>query len=135
MHIFLPARSRRTGTAGLPESIGSSAPNGVLRVLVARGFLNRALGLLTRADLPADEGQFFARCSAIHTFFMRFPIDVLFLDAHGAIIALHERVAPWRILHRTGSTGVLELAAGTACRAGFRVGDLLPELASRGDRS
>lgn len=110
----------------------SPPANGVLRVLVARGFLDRALGLLTRSDLPADEGQFFAHCSSVHTFFMRFPIDVLFLDPHGRVIALHEHVAAWRILHRTGAAGVLELAAGAACRAGLGVGDLLPELAAGG---
>lgn len=108
----------------------SSPPNRVLQVRVAEGFLDRALGLLVRAELPADEGLFLAPCGAIHTCFMRFPIDVLFVSAHGEVIALHERVAAWRILRCAGARGALELAAGAAGGAGLRVGDVLPELAA-----
>ncbi len=132
--LFLVARSRATTTTGLPESIAPSPRGGVLRVRVAKGFLDRALGLLGRVDLPPGEGLLLAPCDCIHTFFMRFAIDVVFLDAHGEVIAIHARVPAWRILHRAGATGVLELAAGAAGDAGLRVGDLLPQLAGWGLR-
>ena len=63
---------------------------------VAETFLQRLLGLMFRRDLPEGQGLLIARCNAIHTFFMRFPIDAVFLDADGAIVRVVRDIQPWR---------------------------------------
>jgi uncharacterized membrane protein (UPF0127 family) len=87
----------------------------------------RLRGLLGRGSLPAGEGLWITPCSSVHTLFMRFPIDVLFLDRTGTeAVALIERMVPWRVTRvylRAGSA--LELPAGTLTRTGTQVGDRL----------
>ena len=62
----------------------------------ARRPWTRMRGLLGRASLPQGEGMLFDRTSSVHTFFMRFPIDVVFLDASGEVVSVREAVRPWR---------------------------------------
>src|SRR5438105_1994876 len=83
------------------------------RVRRASSLWARGRGLLGDASLPADEGLWLKPCRSIHTFFMRFPIDVLFLDPQG--IALSKAtLAPWRFSRwERRADSVLELAAGT----------------------
>lgn len=68
---------------------------GKRRIEVAEGFAARLLGLMFRKDLPDDEALLIPRCNAIHAFFMRFPIDVTFLDRNGAPIRIVRGVRPW----------------------------------------
>ena len=84
----------------------------------------RARGLIGRKALDADEGLYIATGS-IHTFFMRFPIDVVFLDKENVVRSVAESVKPARILIRRGATGVVELRAGTCAQLNIRVGDRL----------
>ena len=80
----------------------------------AAGPLGRLCGLVGRESVPGD-GLLLDPCSSIHTFGMRFPIDVVFLDAGRRILGLREQVAPWRCAWAPRSTRmVLELAAGRA---------------------
>lgn len=67
---------------------------------------------------------FFPRCRSIHTFFMRLPIDVVFLDDQSRIVAIHPGVKPWRMIFgpRTASA-TLELPAGTASAHRATVGE------------
>jgi uncharacterized membrane protein (UPF0127 family) len=74
-----------------------------------------------------------APCSSIHTAFMRFPIDVLFVTREGAVLKVAERVAPWRIRLRFWAFAVIELPAGAAEAGDVRPGDVL-ELADAGAR-
>jgi uncharacterized membrane protein (UPF0127 family) len=87
-------------------------------VLVAATFRSRLLGLalLDRSRAPA--GLLIPRCSSVHTFGMRFPIDVLFLDREGAVIAAEPGVAPRRLIRRRGAAAVLELPTGDQARRG-----------------
>ncbi len=72
----------------------------------------RMRGLLGRPGLPPGEGMIIERCSSIHTFFMRFPLDVLFLDARDTVQRVARGVPPWRLLFAPGARRVVELAAG-----------------------
>jgi len=76
--------------------------------------LSRTKGLLGRSSLPQGEGLWIKRCNSIHTAFMKFPIDVLFVDKNLRVVSVYENLKPWRItrLHFRASS-VIELPAGT----------------------
>jgi uncharacterized membrane protein (UPF0127 family) len=87
--------------------------------------LLRMRGLLGRSGLPAGEGLLLSPAPAIHTGFMRFPIDALFLDREFRVLQIVEGMRPWRFASRRRARAVLELAAGESARRGVRVGDRL----------
>jgi len=93
------------------------------RCTVADRMLSRMKGLLGRKNLPTGEGILIRPAPSIHTFFMRFPIDVVFLSRQGDVLKIAEHVAPWRARSCRHSYAVLELAAGEAGRRGLAVGD------------
>ena len=99
------------------------------RCLVADRPLLRMRGLLGRRDLHAEEGLLLRPAGSIHTHFMRFPIDVVFLDHECRVVDVRSAVAPWRMARKRGAKAVLELRAGEARRRGVEVGDVL-QLAS-----
>ncbi len=73
-----------------------------------------------------DEGIYLVPCEGVHTFGMKFPIDVAFLDSKGTVLAVHHGLKPWRIsklLFR--ARGVLELAAGRLRQTETEIGDVL----------
>jgi len=84
---------------------------------------SRSKGLLGRESLPADEGLWIVPCPMIHTFFMKFPIDVLFLDADLTVRRVMEDLRPWRLSPWVLSArSVLELKGGVL-KGSVRVGD------------
>jgi uncharacterized membrane protein (UPF0127 family) len=87
--------------------------------------LARMRGLMGRSGLPAGEGLLLRPAPSIHTAFMRFPIDALFLDRSLRVLAVVERLRPWRTASKRSARAVLELASGEAARRGVRVGDRL----------
>ncbi len=93
--------------------------------VVADGPLTRMRGLLGRAELPAGEGLLLRPAGSIHTHFMRFPIDALFLDRELRVLDVRNAVRPWRMARKRGARAVLELHAGEAERRGVKVGDVL----------
>lgn len=94
------------------------------RVTVASRRLERAVGLLGRNHLDPGEALWITPCNGVHTWFMRFPIDVLALDANGVVVDVVSDMGPWRMrLPKPGSASVLELRAGTLANAGMRVGN------------
>jgi len=82
-------------------------------------------GLLGRATLPAGEGILLRPAGSVHTFFMRFPIDVVFLDRDRTVVGVRHRLAPWRVAGARHAVAALELPAGTAAEAGIQEGDVL----------
>jgi uncharacterized membrane protein (UPF0127 family) len=77
----------------------------------------RARGLLGRSSLPPGQALWLAPCRSIHTIGMRFPIDVVYLDRQWRVVAIRERVVPFRVTWGGWrSRGVLELAAGEVAR-------------------
>jgi uncharacterized membrane protein (UPF0127 family) len=115
-----PSVLEARGVIGLVRLGGTIACE---RCTVAHRMLPRMKGLLGRKNLPAGEGMLIRPAPSIHTFFMRFPIDVVFLSRQGEVLKIAEHVAPWRTRSCRRSYAVLELAAGEAGRRGFAVGD------------
>ncbi|MGV7209602.1 DUF192 domain-containing protein [Oxalobacteraceae bacterium A2-2] len=101
-----------------------------LRITIARSFLQRLVGLLGRRALAPDEALLLLPCSNIHTAWMRFAIDVVFLDRDGAILSVSEGVPPWRAAALRRAHSCLELASGGARRHGLAPGQHWPQLAA-----
>jgi uncharacterized protein len=95
------------------------------RCTVAHTMFARMRGLLGKRGLDSGEGLLIRPAPSIHTFFMRFPIDVVFLSRQGEVLKVAERVPPWRARSCRHSYAVLELAAGEAGRRGIALGDRL----------
>jgi len=96
------------------------------RVRVARSTRDRTVGLLNRDGLAEDEGLWIERSPSIHMFFMRFPIDAVFVGADGRVTKVVPALKPWRVVWwARGARDCLELAAGAAVRSGTRPGDEL----------
>lgn len=93
---------------------------------VADTVWRRFIGLMGRRELPAGHGICIRPCSSIHMFFMRFPIDAVFVDADGRIVRLYETLRPWRVTRIVRrAKAVLELPAGTASAHRLNVGDVI----------
>lgn len=90
-----------------------------------RGFTARLRGLLGHPPPAAGTAWWFARCGAVHTMGMRYPIDVVFLSKHGAVLRVVPWLAPGRACWQRGAAQVLELAAGQARQAGIGTGDVV----------
>lgn len=95
------------------------------RTEVASTVWRRLRGLLGRAELPEGEGMLFEHESSIHSAFMRFRFDAVFLDRDLRIVKLAERIPPWRAVGARGARNVLELAAGQISGRGLQLGDEL----------
>jgi uncharacterized protein len=93
--------------------------------VLADRWYRRMKGLLGRSQLPRDEALLLSPAPAVHTWFMRFPIDAVFLDRDLQVLAVKPNVRPWRAVHQRGAKAVLELAAGESARRGLAVGDRL----------
>ena len=95
------------------------------RCEIADGFLSRGRGLLGRKTLPSGHGLLIRPTWSVHTAFMRFAIDVVFLDAELTVLKLARNLHPWRAAARLRAHSVLELAAGECDRLGIGIGDRL----------
>jgi uncharacterized protein len=89
---------------------------------VADSFLARTRGLLGRKRLEPGEGLLILGTSSVHTHFMRFAIDVVFLDRDGCVLKLSRELRPWRFAGCRGARDVVELPAGTCDRVDLREG-------------
>jgi uncharacterized protein len=85
----------------------------------------RFKGLLGRSSMHDGEGLWIQRSSSIHMFFMRFPIDVVFLDGNLQVRKVVRDLKPWRIAAARGAKSVVELPAGAAERLDVKPGDRL----------
>ena len=85
----------------------------------------RRTGLLKHSKLADGEGLWIVPCEGVHTFFMKFPIDVIYLDRKKTVRKLAPNMAPWRISFCLRAHSVLELAAGEITRTLTSVGDQL----------
>jgi uncharacterized protein len=106
------ARSRR-----LPRTVRVTAGDGIevcARCEVAERTIPRMRGLLGRDGLAPGEGMFINPAPSVMTFFMRFPIDVVFVDKAYTIAKVVHSLGPWKTAGARGSSAALELPAGTA---------------------
>jgi uncharacterized membrane protein (UPF0127 family)/CheY-like chemotaxis protein len=92
---------------------------------IADRALPRMRGLLGRGFLLSGEGLLLQPAASVHTAFMRFPIDVVFLDRNQRVVKLVERMGAWRTASARHARSTLELPAGEAAARGIQVGDTL----------
>ncbi len=85
----------------------------------------RLRGLLGRASLEPDSGMLFLGESSIHSAFMRFAFDAVFMDREMCVVGLSEKIPPWRVRAARGARNILELGAGEISRTGVELGDRL----------
>jgi uncharacterized membrane protein (UPF0127 family) len=85
----------------------------------------RRKGLLGRETLAAGEGLWIVPCEAVHTFGMRFPIDLIYLDRDKRVKKVRHGVPPWRLSACLSAHSVLELASGSIRRTRTKPGDRL----------
>ena len=118
--------SRTTSTSMLIRTHGANHAVLASRLATAENFVTRSVGLLGKSSLPQGEGLWIKRCNSIHTFFMRFPIDAVFVDDKLKVVSVYRALKPWRLtrLHFRASS-VFELPAGTLGTDAIAVGDQL----------
>ena len=103
------------------------------RAGVADNVVSRGIGLLGRGDLPSGEALIIGPCNSVHCMFMRFPIDVLFVDKSGCILHAIRNMKPFRVSKIVrGSAYVVELQAGLLEETGTEVGDKVEILDGQG---
>lgn len=86
-----------------------------------RSFWQRFRGYMARNLAEVEKGLWFPDCCSIHTFFMRFPLDIYFLDGDHVVLAVHEGISSGRFIYRIGADSVVEVPTGT-CQT-LAVGD------------
>jgi len=92
---------------------------------IARSFAARSKGLLGRRVMPPGSGMLIDPCSSVHTWFMRFPIDVIFVDGKNRVVGLRRNLKPWRMAWSWRGTKTIELPAGTIAATNTQVGDIV----------
>ncbi len=93
---------------------------------MALSFLRRLRGLMFRKCFPRGRALLIGPCRSVHTFHMRFPIDVVFLDKDSRVVGMEEAMKPWRVSRNyPDAYFALEVPAGTIQETGTQIGDLL----------
>ena len=96
------------------------------RIRVARSVVDRTVGLLRTPELNPGEGLWIERSPSIHMFFMRYPIDAVFISKESRVTKVVQNLKPWRVVWwAPGARDCLELRAGAAAASGTQVGDEL----------
>ena len=101
------------------------APNGApfLEILIADSFFTRLAGLMFRKPLPAATGLLLTPCNSVHMCFMRFAIDVVYVDKDYTVLKVVKNLRPWLGLSMCNKAwATVEVAAGEAERCGLEVG-------------
>jgi uncharacterized membrane protein (UPF0127 family) len=118
----VPSRRRLPGTA---EIVGPDGAIVCAQCVIADRMFKRMRGLLGRSHLDEGTGILLQPAPSIHTLFMRFAIDVVFLDRERKIVGISHTLRPWRVAGARRAVAALELPAGTAVRHGLAIGDIL----------
>ena len=92
---------------------------------VANTSATRRTGLLKHQNLNPGEGLWIVPCESVHTFFMKFAIDLVYLDRRRKVRKVRHAVPPWRLSACLSAHSVLELPPGTAKGSGTVAGDEL----------
>jgi uncharacterized membrane protein (UPF0127 family) len=85
-----------------------------MRIITVNSFWERLVGLMGKRELPDDVALEFPNTRAIHTFFMRFPIDVVFVGKDRAVRAVYRNVKPWRIIVGPSGCSAVEMVVGAS---------------------
>jgi uncharacterized protein len=98
----------------------------VAHIEEANSMWSRMRGLLGRTSLPDDAAMYFDMCTSIHTFFMKFTIDVVFVDKNSRVVKTFAKVKPGRLIWPIlTARAVYEFSEGTIARTKIEVGDEL----------
>ena len=109
-----------------PQELRTSRNRLIASIVVLAGdSASRRKGLLSRAEFPAGEALIIAPCNAVHTFFMKFPVDLLYVARDGRVLKIRERVAPWRMSGCLTAFATIELPTGTIAVSEVETGDTL----------
>lgn len=94
---------------------------------IATGFFQRARGLMFERELPPGSALIIDPCGSIHMFFMRFPLDVLYVSRDHRVVRVQEGIRPWRVgpIRTPGAHYVVELPVGAVRASRTEVGDAL----------
>lgn len=92
----------------------------------ADGFFSRLAGLLALPRLQPGQGLLLVPCASVHTAFMRYAIDVVFMDRAGVVQKIVPNLQPWRMAACAGAHQTLELSAGQAAALALVTGQPLP---------
>ncbi len=112
--------------AGRLQIINARSGNVVAdQLLTAFDSGSRRKGLLSQVSLPASTAMIIAPTNAIHTFFMKFPIDIAFVSKSGRVLKIRSSVPAWRMTASWRAFAVLEMAAGSLDSSDTKVGDQL----------
>lgn len=114
-------------TIGMPKLYHTATGDCLAeRLEIANTFWTRLRGLMLRRGLAAGQALWIRPCNGVHTFWMRFAIDVVFLDREMRVIKLVENMRPFRLTTpRRAARSVVELPAHTIAQTGLRLGDQL----------
>lgn len=115
---------------GASITIDGSGVSLVKRIEVAGDSASRRKGLLGRDHLDPECGFVIAPSQGVHTFGMRFAIDIVAVARDGSVVKVRSHVAPRRIVIALSAFAIIELAAGVAKTSGLKVGDRLCVVAS-----
>jgi len=85
----------------------------------------RRTGLLKHERLEPGEGLWIVPCESVHTFFMKFPIDLVYLDKRRRVRKVRKAVPAWRLSACLTAHSILELPAGTIEETGTQAGDVI----------
>lgn len=121
-HSFLDSL---LGTSALQFALVNERTGEVLadRIEPAFDSRTRGKGLLGRSHFPAGSAMIIAPCASVHTFFMKFAIDVVFVRPDGRVKRISRGLGAWRVTGATGALAAVELPAGAAART--EIGDQL----------
>ncbi len=98
----------------------------VEKAIMADTFWRRLIGLMGKAKLEEKNGIILTPCNSVHTMFMRFPIDVIFLSHKLEVLLIKQNLRPWAISPIVvGARYVLEVNAGKALESRTEVGDTI----------
>jgi uncharacterized protein len=111
----------------LPTRISNQTRNTVLATAadIADTSAKRRTGLLKHQSLEPGAGLWISPCESVHTFFMKFAIDLVYLDKQKKVRKVRHAVPPWRLSACLTAHSVLELPAGVAANTGTQPGDQL----------
>lgn len=114
-------------SSAAPRRLRNVTRNTILAEVIEPAFTSaeRRSGLLSREAFESGHAMIIAPSNAIHTFFMKFPIDVVYVTRDGRVVKCRERLLPWRVSGAWRAFAVIELPAGTLVRVPTHPGDQL----------
>lgn len=95
-----------------------------IEIEIADGFLNRLLGLMGRKNLPQGHGLLLLPCNSVHMLFMKFPIDVVYVDENFVVKKIVKNLPTWLgVSFCFGAKAAFEFSVGEVERLNLKVGD------------